>query len=99
MTITHEDLCQFFEEYISGTGSQRRKLSIHVLPVESKNGPGEETPTATRVVSDSVSGEATDTTDGQSLEETDSGDTCAEVRVLHTLELCVQSYHIILTVS
>ena len=81
MTITQEDLCQFFDEYIAGTGPQRRKLSIHVLPMENKNGPNGENPA---VSSEAVTAgeQKSESTDGQQeiLEETDSGVPTVEVR-------------------
>lgn len=85
MTITQEDLCQFFDEYIAGSGPQRRKLSVHVLPVENKNGPGGENPTVgSETTSKATAGEqkATEDTDGQqdTVEETDSGLPIMEVR-------------------
>ena len=83
MTITQEDLCQFFDEYIAGTGPQRRKLSIHVLPVENKNGPGGENPAvSSETTSEAAAGEQkTEGTDGQQeiVEETDSGVPVMEV--------------------
>ena len=84
MTITQEDLCQFFDEYIAGSGAQRRKLSVHVLPVENKNGPGGENPTvSSETTTEATAGEqkATEGTDGQqeTLEETDSGPPIMEV--------------------
>ena len=94
MTITQEDLCQFFDEYIAGTGPQRRKLSIHVLPVENKDGPGGENPA---VSSDTTNDEATageqttESTDGQQeiVEETDSGVPTMEVRCLVQYHVCI----------
>lgn len=84
MTITQEDLCQFFDEYIAGTGPQRRKLSIHVLPVENKNGPGGENPAvSSELTSEATADEQkTEGTNGQqeTVEETDSGVPVMEVR-------------------
>jgi hypothetical protein len=85
MTITQEDLCQFFDEYIASTGPQRRKLAVHILPVENKNGPGGENPTvSSETTSVATAGEQTTTEDTgeqqETVEETDSGVPIMEVR-------------------
>ena len=87
MTITQDDLCQFFDEYIAGSGPQRRKLSIHVLPEENKNGPDGENPAiSSETTSEGTAREqkTTEGTDGQqeTLEETDSGVPIMEVILL-----------------
>ena len=87
MTITQEQLCQFFDEFIAGNGAQRRKLSVHVLPVEGQSScSGEkEKPAidANEVKNDGTSDttETTETTDGPITEETDSGDIAVVVEV------------------
>ena len=84
MTITQEQLCQFFDEFIAGNGGQRRKLSVHVLPVEGQSSCSceEEKPAidANEVKNDETS-DTTETTDGPITEETDSGDTAVVVEV------------------
>lgn len=82
-SITQEDLCRFFDDYIAGAGPKRRKLSVHVIPVENKNGPSGANPLITLnedVTETNDTTDITDTTDGQ-LEETDSGVASVEVRM------------------
>ena len=92
-TITQEQLCQFFNEYIAGSGPQRRKLIVHVVPTEKPASSDEENPATTSSNgNDATTGETTDTVDttdsadsadvNDTVEETDDGVNSVKVRAL-----------------
>ena len=92
-TISQEDLCKFFDEYIAGSGPKRCKLSVHVVPLGSKNGPGGGSPLNTvsevdeDVTETTDAPDTTDTTDMQ-VEETDSSGVEVSIHRWFILHVC-----------
>lgn len=79
-TITREQVCQFFNEYIAGNGAQRRKLAVHVVPTEKPAASGGENPvTSSADGNDVTTCEKTDSVNAtDSVDTTDANDTVEE---------------------